>query len=74
MKPDDVFRDIKNARIEQRRVRVSRSEENGRIRWIIEIEGTPWQSRFSKTLHIFDRDDIRPSDDSDSEISGDERQ
>ena len=41
MKPDDVFRDLKNAHIEQRRVKVSRSEENGRIRWVIEIEGTP---------------------------------
>ncbi|MGD0424715.1 MAG: hypothetical protein ABSA92_14850 [Candidatus Bathyarchaeia archaeon] len=73
MQPDDVLRDLKNARIMQRRVTVSRSEENGRIRWVIEIEGTPWQSRFGKTLRIFDSDVIKPADAGDSNISGEER-
>ncbi len=38
MNPEDVWHDVKNAYSERRQVRVSRSEDNGRIRWVIEIE------------------------------------
>jgi len=38
MNSDDVLRDLRKAGIEKRRVFVSRSENNGKIRWVIEIE------------------------------------
>jgi hypothetical protein len=38
LNPEDVWRDVKHAYSERREVRVSRSENNGRIRWVIEIE------------------------------------
>jgi len=53
MNPDDVFRDLKQAQYERRRVRVSRSEENGKIRWVIEIEDRPLLTEFNARLRSF---------------------
>jgi len=53
MNPEDVFRDMKRAIHEERRVRVSRSEVNGRIRWVIEIEDKPLLTQFNSRLRDF---------------------
>ena len=53
MNPEDVLRDLKKAHYEKRRVRVSRSEVNGKIRWVIEIEDTPLLTEFNTRLRSF---------------------
>jgi hypothetical protein len=53
MNPEDVFRDVKRAIHEERRVRVSRSEVNGRIRWVIEIEDKPLLTQFNTRMRDF---------------------
>lgn len=53
MNSDDVFRDLKKAYHEKRRVRVSRSEINGKIRWVIEIEDRPLLTEFNTKLRSF---------------------
>ena len=56
MNPEDVFRDVRKAVVERRRVFVSRSEANGKIRWIIEIEDEPFGSQVHDRLRgIFDQ-------------------
>jgi hypothetical protein len=53
LNPEDVFRDVKRAIHEERRVRVSRSEVNGRIRWVIEIEDKPLLTQFNTRIRDF---------------------
>jgi hypothetical protein len=56
MNPEDVFRDVQKAVIERKRVFVSRSEANGKIRWVIEIENEPFGSQVHSRLQgIFDQ-------------------
>jgi hypothetical protein len=53
LNPEDVFGDLKKAHYEKRRVRVSRSEVDGRIRWVIEIEDRPLLTEFGAKLRGF---------------------
>jgi hypothetical protein len=53
LNPEDVFRDLKKAHYEKRRVRVSRSEVDGKIRWVIEIEDRPLLTEFNTRLRGF---------------------
>lgn len=56
MKPEDVFNDVQKAVVERKRIFVSRSEANGKIRWIIEIENEPFGSQVHSRLRdIFDQ-------------------
>jgi hypothetical protein len=66
---DDVLRDINDARVERRRVYVSRIENNGRIRWVIEIEVSPVLNLNTRFRGLFDRSDRtdRMEEDSGSE-------
>jgi hypothetical protein len=55
MNPEDVFHDVRRATIERKRIFVSRSEVNGKIRWVIEIENEPFGSQVHSRLRdIFD--------------------
>jgi hypothetical protein len=67
MNPEDVFHDVRKAVVERKRVFVSRSEANGKIRWVIEIENEPFGSQVHGRLRdMFDqfgsRDDRRNLD------------
>ena len=58
MNSNDVLRDLNNARVERRRVFVRREENNGKIRWTIEIEASPVLSQFNTRLRdLFRKDD-----------------
>jgi hypothetical protein len=62
MKPEDVFHDVQKAVGERKRVFVSRSEANGKIRWVIEIENEPFGSQVHGRLRdIFDQFNPRSS-------------
>ena len=50
MNPEDVFHDVRMATMQRKRVFVSRSEANGKIRWIIEIENEPFGSQLHSRL------------------------
>jgi hypothetical protein len=56
MNPEDVFHDVQKAVVERKRVFVSRSEANGKIRWVIEIENEPLGSQVHGRLRdMFDQ-------------------
>jgi len=56
LNPEDVFHDVQRAVVERKRVFVSRSEANGKIRWIIEIENEPFGSQMQSRLRgMFDQ-------------------
>jgi hypothetical protein len=69
--PEDVFHDVQKAVVERKRIFVSRSEANGKIRWVIEIENEPFGSQVHSRLRdIFDQ--FNPHENTRRGLEGDE--